>query len=96
MSDNKTPKLGTLKLTDAEKQAIAEMVETPGFKVWKKKVIPNREVQIAGLALSAIDVNGLYLARGCSSENRRQVESLQKIADDYNKSDVDEGEIDSV
>jgi len=95
MSDNKTPKLGTLKLTDAEKQAIAEMVETPGFKVWKKKVIPNREIQIAGLALSAIDVNGLYHARGCSSENRRQVESLQKI-DDYNKSDVDEGEIDSV
>lgn len=85
MSDSKEYKLGTLRLTEAEKEAIAEMVDSDGFRVWKKKVMPNREVQIAGTALSAIDEHGLYTARGMSLENQGQVARIEKIANDYNK-----------
>lgn len=86
MSEVKVPKLGTLKLSDAEKEAIAELVETDGFKVWKRKVMPNREVVIAGTALSAVDEKGLWYAKGMSFENSKQITELEKIAAEYNKS----------
>lgn len=86
MSEVKVPKLGTLKLSDAEKEAIAELVETDGFKVWKRKVMPNREVVIAGTALSAVDEKGLWYAKGMSFENSKQITELEKIANEYNKS----------
>ena len=85
MSDTKELKLGTLRLTDAEKEAIAEMVDSDGFKVWKKKVMPNREVKIAGTALSAVDENGLWYAKGMSFENSKQITELENIAREYNK-----------
>jgi hypothetical protein len=91
MSEVKVPKLGTLKLTDAEKEAIAELVESDGFKVWKRKVMPNREVVIAGTALSAVDEKGLWYAKGMSFENSKQIGELEKIAAEYNKNQDPEG-----
>ena len=86
MSEVKVPKLGTLKLSDAEKEAIAELVDSDGFKVWKRKIMPNREVVIAGTALSAVDEKGLWYAKGMSFENSKQIAELEKIANEYNKS----------
>lgn len=78
--------LGSIKLSDSEKQAIALLVESDGFKVWSKKVVKAREVQIAGTALSAIDENGLWYAKGMSFENSKQISILQQIADEFEKS----------
>lgn len=86
MSDAKVPKLGTLKLSDAEKEVIAELVDSDGFRVWKRKIMPNREVVIAGTALSAIDEQGLWYAKGMSFENSKQIAELEKIANEHNKS----------
>jgi hypothetical protein len=90
MSTENQKKLGTLRLSEGEKQAIAEMVESDGFKVWKKKVMPNRELQIAGACLQAVDSNGLFRAKGQSYENGKAVKSLEEIAADWNKNQLDE------
>lgn len=91
MSDQtKLLKLGTLKLNEREKQAIAEMVSSDGFKVWKRKVMPNRELQIAGAALNATDERGLFRAKGQSYENGKQVKSLEDIASDWNNNQLEE------
>lgn len=84
MGEIKDYKLGSLRLNDAEQQAIAELVDSDGFRVWAKKVMPTREIQIAGTALSALDEHGLYLARGMSLENRKQITLLQDIANKWN------------
>lgn len=88
--ETKELKLGTLKLSDKEKQAIAEFIQTPGFRVWKKKIMPARELVIAGLALNAQDVNGLFYAKGMSLENSRQISSLEEIAKKYNANQLNE------
>lgn len=86
----KPQKLGTLKLNEGEKQAIAELVESEGFKVWAQKVIPNRTLVIAGTALAAMDERGLYHARGMAFENSKQVDILAEIAAEYNRTQLDE------
>lgn len=86
MSTNKRElKLGSLKLKDSEKEAIAEMVESDGFKAWKNKVMPNRELKIAGAALAANSVEELFRAKGQSYENGKQIVQLEDIARAYNK-----------
>lgn len=87
MSDTKNYKLGSLRLSYAEKEAIAEMVETDGFKIWKKKVMPARELQIAGLALNAQDERELFRAKGQSFENGSQIKKLEEIAAQAHKGD---------
>lgn len=82
---SKSDLLGALNLTDSEKQAIAQLVDSDGFKVWKKKVVKSREIKIAGAALSAVDANGLWYAKGMSFENSKQVSILEDIAADYDK-----------
>lgn len=90
MSTQNEKKLGTLRLTEGEKQAIAELVVSDGFKVWKKKIMPNREIQIAGACLQAVDEKGLFRAKGMSYENGRALKLLEEIAEAWNKNQLDE------
>lgn len=90
MSTQNEKKLGTLRLTDGEKKAIALMVDSEGFKIWKKKVMPNRELQIAGACLQAVDQNGLFRAKGQSYENGRAIKALEEIAAAWSDNQLNE------
>jgi hypothetical protein len=96
MSKNPPKKLGTLNLNEAEKQAIAEMVQSDGFKVWKKKIIPNRSLQIAGLVygLEPSEAN-MSKIQGQGYENSKQIKVLEDIADEWNKKQLDEDDNDT-
>ena len=92
----KSKKLSSLNLSDKEKQDIAEMVETPGFRVWIKKIVPHREIQIALTNISmGTDEKDLWYNKGMASENGKGPRSLKEIADDWNKGQIDEGEVDN-
>lgn len=90
MSENKGEKLRALKLSAAEKEAIAELVESDGFKIWKNKIIPHREVQIA-LTLVSMGTtdNDLWWNKGMAHENAKQVKILEDIAAQHNKNPED-------
>lgn len=90
MSKDDAKKLGTLILTDDEREAIAEMVDSPGFKVWKKKVMPARELQIAGAALASIEKHDLWYHKGMSFENGKQISNLENLAKKHNEDMGDE------
>ncbi len=92
MSDRKTvPKLGQARLTEAEKQAIAEMVESDGFKVWKKKIVPSREVVIGGMLTNAAQtIEDLWYYKGMSFENGKPIKMLEDTAAKYNATQLDE------
>lgn len=92
MSKKSTNQLGTLpKLSDAEKEAIAELVQTPGFKIWKKKIVPHREVQIALTNISmGQTTEDLWYNKGMVRENKKSLETLEKIAEDFNKGNIEE------
>lgn len=90
-------KLGTLRLNEAEKQAIAEMVESDGFKVWKNKVVPARALQISGLVYGMLPSEAnMARIQGQGDENSRQVAKLEDIADDWNKKQLEEDAEDEV
>lgn len=77
----KDNKLGTLKLSGAEKAAIASMVDSPGFRVWRQKIMPNREIKIAGtLVNTGQDEKDLWYFKGRSVENEQIVKELLDIA----------------
>lgn len=83
MSSNS--KLGKVKLNDAQKLAIAEMVETDGFKVWKKVIAPHREIQIALTVIAtALDERQLWQNKGQAIENGKALKDLEEIANEYN------------
>ena len=90
MSERKGVKLGKLRLNEQQKQAIAEMVETDGFRIWERLVVPTREVEIGGLVINtAMDSDQLWYYKGMSYENSRVVKSLRDIADEFNKTNGD-------
>lgn len=93
MGTKQEPKLGKVRLSEAEQEAIAEMVESEGFKVWVKKIVPTREVQIAGTAINAgLTAEDLWYYKGMSFENGKPIKQLKEIAAEYNKNQL---EIDS-
>lgn len=74
-------KLGTIRLTDAEKVAIAAMVDSPGYKVWTKKILAARELQISGsLINTGSTAEDLWLHKGMSYENSNTPKLLEGIA----------------
>ena len=77
----KDNKLGTLKLSASETAAIATMVDSPGFRVWSTKIMPNREVKIAGALINTgQDEKDLWYFKGRSVENSDVVNELKSIA----------------
>jgi hypothetical protein len=80
----KSQKLGNPNLTDSEKEAIAEMVESAGFKAWLNKVIPARMVQLSATALASPDYNTLLRIQGQAAEIDNQPKKLMEIATEYN------------
>lgn len=58
-------KIGRIELTDREREIIAEGVNSEFFKILIKKVIPQREIQLALTLLHAgQDTNDLFFYRG--------------------------------
>lgn len=82
-------KLGVIKLTDSEKKAIAVMVESPGFRIWKKKILAAREVQICGsLINTGATAEDLWLHKGMSYENSNTPKLLESIAKEVEEEQV--------
>lgn len=77
-------KLGAVKLNEAQKQAIAEMVETDGFKIWKKKLMPARALQIAGFTYNMEPTStNMAKLQGQAFENSMQISKIEDIAKAY-------------
>lgn len=98
MSKKPTNKLSSLKLTEEEKTAIAEMVATPGFRIWKDKIIPTREIQIALTNISmGVSENDLWYNKGMIRENSKTLKTLEALAAgvDLNEIDNDDEEADA-
>lgn len=84
-------KLGIIRLTDDEKGAIAAMVESAGFKVWKKKILTARELQISGsLINTGATVEDLWLHKGMSYENANTTKLLESIAKNVEEKEDEE------
>jgi hypothetical protein len=76
-------KLGNIRLNDNERRAIAAMVESPGYKVWKNKILAARELQISGsLINTGATSEDLWLHKGMSYENANTPKLLEGIAKD--------------
>lgn len=91
MSDKNPRKLSSLKLSDKDMEAIAEMVATPGFRVWSKKIVPHREIQIALTNISmGTTEQDLWYNKGMANENPKSVKVLKDIADKFNSGNMDE------
>lgn len=97
MSAKDTTKLKKFKLTDGEKSAIAQLVESDGFKVLAKRIIPQRELQIALTNISMGNTErDLWYNKGMVYENSKLLAMIQDVADEYNKKQLDEDATDEV
>ncbi len=84
-------KLGIIRLTDGEKAAIAAMVESPGFRIWKKKILTARELQISGSLINTGSTSeDLWLHKGMSYENANTTKLLESIAKDVEDKEDEE------
>lgn len=90
MGKETAPKIGTIKYTDKEKELIAIGVESDFFKVISRKLRPQRQVKIALTSLNAArDALDMAEYRGRSAEQDWIIRELVKVADDYNKKNLD-------
>lgn len=90
MSKTKAKKLGTLKLTDAQREAIAKMVDSDGFKIWEKIIVPTREIEIGGLlSNAAMTQDDLWYYKGMSYQNSQSPKKIREIVDEYNKKQLE-------
>lgn len=90
MGKETAPKIGTIKFTGKEKEIIAIAVESDFFKILANKLRPQRQTKIAltllNLGQSSED---LQYFRGMSYENDWLIKELKRVADEYNKSNLD-------
>lgn len=86
----KDPKLGELKLTETQKEQLAELVESDGWKVLKSIIRPQRQVKYALLTInSAPDTDTVSFYRGASWNNDDLVKSVERVAEEFNKTNGD-------
>lgn len=91
MSDKKQPKIGDIKLNDAQKQMVAEFVESDMFKLIKNVIRPKRQIRIGQTGIrGAQDESDLFYYKGMLFESDWLPTHLEQVARDYNK-DQDKG-----
>lgn len=90
MSKETTPKkLGEVRFTDSEKEVIAAGIDSEFFRILEKKYLKTRIQRIALTALYSADEKTIDFHRGQAAELEKLVRDLRKIADDYNKKNLD-------
>jgi hypothetical protein len=84
------PKIGEIRLTDQQKQIIAEGVETEFFKVLARVVRPKRQTRVALLAVNAAqDEKDLWFYKGMSGELDWLIRHMEDVAAKWNKQNLD-------
>lgn len=90
MAKETSPKIGTIRFSEKEKEIIAIGVESDFFKLIANKFRPQRQTKIALACLNtALDDKDLQFFRGQSSESDWLVKELQRVADKFNKENLD-------
>lgn len=82
------PKIGEIRLTEAQKIAIAKLIDTPEWEVFEKW-FRMRQTNIATTGITAAtDGESLYFYKGMAHESRQTVQMLRKIRNDITQKDV--------
>lgn len=90
MSKETTPKIGTIRFTDREKEAIAVAVESDFFKLLKRKYMPGRVNKIAlALLASGMTERDMHIQQGRAMEAEAFLKEIEKIADEFNRKNLD-------
>lgn len=90
MSKETTPKkIGTIRFTDKEKEMIAIAVESDFFKLIEK-LVPKRIAKISITTIAtAPGERELFIGQGKVSEASWLTSELRRVADEYNKTNLD-------
>lgn len=90
MAKETSPKIGTIRFTQSEKEAIALGVDSDFFKIIERKFRPQRQTRIGLMLLNmAATPEDIAHYKGRSLELDFIVKELRRIATEFNKSDLD-------
>lgn len=90
MGKETTPKIGTIRFTDREKELIAIAVESDFFKLLEKKFVPQRVTKIAvTLLATGLDEKDMRFQQGRAYELEQMIKEIRGVADKYNKANLD-------